>query len=94
MIHFPLGLSALPPSPDSSKIWNQLVNDVVKAHRELAKPMIAVIHIPSSNEDYKWMLEAQRKFYKAGIPVYHSIGSAARAIDRFLSYHERKLARS
>ena len=91
MVHFPLGLLVFPPT-QHNVIWDLLVDDVVKGHRELAKPVIVVIHIPTSGGDYEWMLETQRKFYKTGIPVYHSIGSAAKAIDRFLSYHEHKSA--
>jgi len=93
MVHFPLGLLVLPPS-QHSRMWDLLVDDVIKANKELAKPVTVVIHIPTSGGDYKWMLEAQKKFYEASIPVYHSIGSAAKAVDRFLSCHERKLARS
>ena len=92
MVHFPLGLIGFLPPPEINKMWDFLMGEVVKAHRELAKPIVAVIHIPTSSEDYEWMLKAQRKFYQAGIPVYHSISSAAKAVDRFLSYHERKLA--
>jgi len=92
MVHFPLGLLPFPPS-QHKRIWDLLVKDVIKAHRELAKPLLVVIHFSSSNEDYKWMIEAQKKFYEAGIPVYHSIGNAAKAIDRSLRYHEHKLAR-
>jgi len=91
MVHFALGLTGL-PSPHS-QIWDLLMEDVIKAHRKLTKPLIAVIHIPTSGEDYEWMLKGQKKCYEAGIPVYHSIGSAAKAVDRFLRYHEQRLAK-
>lgn len=72
------------------KQWDILLEDVVKAHRELDKPVILVLQLPTFGEDYEWMLNAQRICYEAGIPVYHSIGSAAKAVDRFLSYHEHR----
>ena len=90
MVHFPLGLMSVPLSMYDS-MWNPLIEDVIKAHKELAKPVIVVVHTPTSNADYEWMLRSQKKFCEAGIPVYHSISSAAKAIDRFHKYHEYKL---
>jgi len=93
IVHIPLGLSPYQLSMQH-KLWDLLLEDVVKAHRELAKPVILVLHLPTFGEDYEWMLNAQRICYEAGIAVYHSIGNAAKAVDRFLSYHERKCAGS
>jgi len=93
IVHIPLGLSPYQLSAQH-KLWDFLVEDVVKAHRELAKPVILVLHLPTFGEDYEWMLNAQRICYEAGIAAYHSIGNAAKAVDRFLSYHERKFAGS
>jgi acyl-CoA synthetase (NDP forming) len=91
MVHFALGLRVIPPP--CSYIWDSLMEDVIKARGRLTKPLIAVIHIPTSDEDYEWMLKGQRECYEAGIPVYHSISSAAKAVDRFLHYHEQRLSR-
>jgi acyl-CoA synthetase (NDP forming) len=87
MVHFPLGLVWVSPH---NKLLDPLLNDVIKAHKEITKPLIVVIHFPTYSEDYEWMLESQKKCYEAAIPVYHSIKSAAKAVDRFLRYHERK----
>ncbi len=89
IVHIPLGLSPY-ELPMRYKLWDILLEDVVKAHKELAKPVILVLHLPTFGEDYEWMINAQRICYEAGIPVYHSIGSAAKAVDRFLRYHEHK----
>ena len=91
IVHIPLGLSPYQLSIQH-RLWDLLLEDVVRAHRELAKPVILVLHLPTFVEDYEWILNAQRICYEAGIAVYHSIGNAARAVDRFLSYHERKFA--
>ncbi len=90
MVHFPLGIATSPLAVRNNKLWNSLISDVITARSELAKPIMAVIHAPVSGEDYEWMLENQKKCYEAGIPVYHSIGSAAKAVDRFLRYHEHR----
>ena len=89
IVQLPLGLSPY-QLPMQHKLWDLLLQDVVKAHRELAKPVILVVHLPTFGEDYEWMLNAQRICYEAGIAVYHSIGSAAKAVDRFLRYHEHR----
>jgi len=91
IVHIPLGLSPYQLSIQH-RLWDLLLEDVVRAHRELAKPVILVLHLPTFVEDYEWILNAQRMCYDAGIAVYHSIGNAAKAVDRFLSYHERKFA--
>jgi len=89
IVQIPLGLSPNQPSM-RYKLWDLLLQDVVKAHRESAKPVTLVLHLPTFDEDYEWILNAQRICYEAGIAVYHSIGSAAKAVDRFLRYHEHR----
>jgi acyl-CoA synthetase (NDP forming) len=89
IVQIPLGLSPYQLSMQY-KLWDLLLQDVVKAHRELAKPVILVLHLPTFDTDYEWILNAQRICFEAGIPVYHSISSAAKAVARFLSYYEHK----
>jgi len=93
MLHFALGLIGFSPSL-RNRIWDSIVEDAIRVHKESAKPVVVVIHSLASNSDYEWMLEAQRKCCEAGIPVYHSMSSAAKAIDRFLRYHELRLTRA
>jgi acyl-CoA synthetase (NDP forming) len=91
IVHFPFSLTSLPPP--RAETWEFLLQDVVKASKEVTKPLAVVIHFLAFEEDYKWMLEAQRKCYEAGIAVYHSIAGAAKAADRFLRYHDLKQSR-
>ncbi|MCK4262500.1 MAG: CoA-binding protein [Dehalococcoidia bacterium] len=92
MVHFSLGLIS-PPAEQHSETWGSLARDVIQAHKVSAKPVVAVIQIPVYGGHYQWMLEAQKDFYEAGVAAYHSIGGAAKAIDRFIRYHEFKLSR-
>ena len=92
MIHFSLGLIS-PPAQQHTETWGSLAADVIKSHQVSAKPMVAVIQIPVYEGHYEWMLQAQKEFSQAGIPAYHSIEGAARAIDRFMRYHELRAAR-
>lgn len=89
IVHIPLGLSPYQLSVQH-KLWDLLLADVVEARKESAKPMVVVLHLPTFADDYAWMLNSQRSCYEAGIAVYHSISNAAKAIDRFVTYHERK----
>ena len=90
MVHFGLGTTFPGLLFAHSQIWDSLMEDAIEAHRKLDKPLIIVIHIPTSHKDYEWMFEAQEKCYGAGIAVYHSISGAAKAVVRFLKYQERK----
>jgi len=92
MVHFPFSLASL-PAPRAGT-WEFLLQDVLKASKEVTKPLVVVIHFLAFEEDYKWMLESQKKCNEASIAVYHSIGGAAKAIDRLLRYHELKHSRS
>jgi len=92
IIHLPLGLSPYQLSVQH-KLWDILLQDVIQARKQSPKPVVMVLHLPSFAEDYRWMLAAQEQCYQAGIAVYHSIGNAARAIHRFLTYHERRSSR-
>jgi len=88
VVHFPFSVTSLPPP--RADTWEFLLQDVLKASTELTKPLMVVIHFLAFKEDYEWMLQAQRKCCEAGIPVYRSIGGAAKATDRSLRYHELK----
>ena len=92
IIHFSLGLIS-PPAQQHTETWGSLARDVIESHQVSAKPVVAVIQMPVYDGHYQWMLEAQKKFYEAGIAAYHSIGGAAKAIDRFMRYHELRASR-
>lgn len=92
IIHFSLGLIS-PPAKQHTETWGSLARDVIESSKASAKPVAAVIQMPVYDGHYQWMLEAQKNFYEAGIAAYHSITGAARAIDRFMRYHELKASR-
>ena len=82
------------PYPDSPfGIWTALFADaVIKTHNETGKPTAVVLHHIVSGWDLQRALELQQKYWEAELPVYHSIANAAEAINRFLRYHEKRLA--
>ena len=88
--HVPFGIMHMPSFSPEKDVVPSFAEEVVKAHKALAKPLAAVIHAPTSAEDWQVIFEFQRKCYEEGLPVYQSIGNAAKAIDRFMTYHERR----
>jgi acyl-CoA synthetase (NDP forming) len=89
IVHLSVGLIVRPPE-QHAEIWNKLVDDIVRAHRDFGKPVVVVIQMVTFPEHYEWMVQAREKCYRAGIAVYNSIRHAARSGNRLLLYHERK----
>lgn len=72
-------------------VWPDYFTDAaIRVHGETGKPVAVIIHSVLSNWDSDRAVTLQRKCCDAGLPVFRSIPSAARAMDRFLRYHERR----
>ena len=56
------------------------------------KPMAMVVPTANVPEGWKWkwLMEAQAKFIKAGLPVYPTISRAARAVSKVVAYYEAR----
>ena len=65
---------------------------ILKLHHESRKPIAVVMHYMATGEGWHFAAKYVRDFYEAGLPVYHSIASAAKAIDRFIRYHQDRRA--
>ncbi len=91
MVQLPFSLT-LRPCP-RTEMWEFLLQEVIRASREISKPLAVVIHFLAFEEDYRWMLDAQKRCSEVGIPTFHSVSGAARAIARFVRYRERKRSR-
>ncbi|MEA3253441.1 MAG: hypothetical protein U9Q17_00660, partial [Chloroflexota bacterium] len=92
MVQLPFSLTSAPYP--RSEVWEFLLQEVLKAFPEMGKPVAVVIHFLALEEDYRWMLDAQKRCSEVGIPTFDSVNGAARAIARFVRYHERKRSRS
>lgn len=72
-------------------VWPDYFTDAaIRVHRETGKPVAVIIHSVLTNWDSDRAVTLQRKCCDAGLPVFRSIPSAARAMNRFLRYHERR----
>ena len=70
-----------------------IVKEIVRAHKESSKPMAVVLGHPVTTTAWHAVLECERQCLENGLPVYHSLSNAAKAIARFLDYHEHRFAR-
>ncbi len=83
------------PSTDILKALGALfVDSIINIRQKSTKPVVIVVH--SLISDITWWVaaETERRCGEVGIPFYHSLGNAAKAIARFLDYHERKSQRN
>ena len=89
ILQIPVGIFSY-LSPERYSATLSFINGIIKAHRESNKPIGAVIHLPLSVETYQLVLDCERSCCEAGLPIYHSLSNAAKAITRFIDYHERR----
>jgi len=92
VFHLPLGM--LPETstfPEDSAI--SLLDIVIRVRGEINKPLAVVVSNLNNSGNRRTAFDCQQKCHEAGIPVYFSTDSAAKAIDLFLRYHEN-LAKS
>lgn len=61
---------------------------VIRLKNSGDKPVVAVLHYIGTNEADEFAREQCDRLIKSGIPVFPSISHAARAISKFIHYHE------
>jgi len=81
-------------TPETSPALISVVNDISEAYQKSDKPMAAVVHSAVSPQTYQLRFDCEQRFQQAGIPVYHSLPSAARAISQAMDYYNRRRERS
>ena len=67
---------------------------IVKIHRAPGKPTAVIVHYQANVDGWNLAAKQVKKFYEAGLPVYYSIASAAKAIDRYVCYSASRMARA
>ncbi len=77
-------------APAASAIFDIEAGMAIKVRRAPGKPVAAVLHYQANTDGWNMAAAQTKKLYEAGIPVYYSIGGAARAIDRYLGFLARR----
>lgn len=85
-----IGFSLSSQAPWSSKDRvSQLAEELLRAKELISKPMAMVLEPSILPEESKEIFPLIQGFVSAGVPVYYSFASAARAIGRVLDHRER-----
>jgi acyl-CoA synthetase (NDP forming) len=84
VLHFPFDLWAMAYRMEF--IWSY-VEGIIETCRDAKKPILTVLHMCATGLAKKLAVEVQEKLVEAGLPVYTSFTSAARAVARCLQYY-------
>ena len=66
------------------------IDGMKQVQQESGKPVLMVMRPGLNLEDMKEFLAAQEAYVNAGFPVFYSLGQAARAMSRVISWNRRK----
>jgi acyl-CoA synthetase (NDP forming) len=85
VFHAPLRGMMIPVAATAA-IFEEEARTVVKLNQEPGKPLAVVLHSQANSQGWELSEKQAKTYYEAGLPVYYSAASAAKAIDRFLWY--------
>jgi len=71
-------------------VLGTIADGVIRAFQESDKPVAVAIPFPIAPYTHDVAVRLKQRYSEAGLPVYHSLRSAARAIRRLIDYHERR----
>jgi acyl-CoA synthetase (NDP forming) len=71
------------------EVLERKVETIVRAAGSFQKPVAMVLHTATSGRSIQAVAEVQQRYSSSGLPIYNSIGAAARAIGKFLDHHQR-----
>ena len=67
---------------------DESIGILIRVSQQLSKPLVIVLYAGGRAETINAVLQAQKKCLDAGLPVYPNVPSAAKALSRFIGYHE------
>jgi acyl-CoA synthetase (NDP forming) len=68
----------------------KVIDSLTETKKNLDKPVAMVIRHSEEPKTVSYAFEIQNRCHQAGIPTFPSFSRAARAISRFIQYHERR----
>lgn len=87
--HIPVG--ATPFATGTTDALHRMLEPIIRCSRQIDKPMVLALHSVISAQEWQGMLDAQRRCYEVGLPLFHSVGKAAGAIFKFSQYHQQRV---
>jgi len=89
IIHNPSGHGAWLPWPAFNGLIDSITEAVINIHSGVDRPLALVMQYIASRSHWQKVFEdLQVPCSRVGLPVYYSMPSAAKAIDRMLRYYE------
>ena len=67
-----------------------VIDSIIRAGKTTEKPIAIVLNSSGALPAWQGLLQLQEKCLSAGLPVFHSVGSTALALSRFIEYHENR----
>jgi acyl-CoA synthetase (NDP forming) len=71
-----------------SETLDVAIGILIELSKQLTKPIIIVLYAGGHIEKIAAVLDAQKRCLEAGLPVYPSVPSAAKAVSSYIGYHE------
>jgi acyl-CoA synthetase (NDP forming) len=91
VFHMPIRGIMLSPAV-ASVLFDPESETIIKTHRAPGKPTAVIVHYQANVDGWNLAAKQVKKFYEAGLPVYYSVASAAKAIDRYIRYSANRMA--
>ena len=89
VFHQGFGQSGWIPSDTTEALLDNAINAYLKVKSKADRPLLLVLqHLVSGWDWQKGVEDVQKRCTAAGIPVYHSMFRAAKAVDTVLRYYE------
>lgn len=70
--------------------WWEQVDAVLEGAKGIDKPTTFILLGANIPEAYNLVFEAQRRFSESGFPTYPTVGRAAQAVSRLVSYNQSR----
>jgi acyl-CoA synthetase (NDP forming) len=91
IIAFHLHLGINPPFPSVPREFAiAILDNAIRVYTETDKPMVVVIDQLTNTESWETAIACQQRCQQAKIPVYFSVHGTAMALERYISYHEKR----
>jgi len=71
-----------------SEALDEAIGILIELSKQLTKPVIIVLYAGGRIEKIAAVIDAQKRCLEAGLPVYPSVPSAAKAVSSFIGYHD------
>jgi acyl-CoA synthetase (NDP forming) len=79
------------PASDALRVMGALfMEEIAKIRQRATKPVAVVVHSLISDDCWWVASEVQHRCARIGVPFYHSLGSAAKAIARLVDYYQKR----